>query len=197
MIRLATVDDAGRVSDIYRPVVESTPTSFEIEVPDRREIARRIEDTLPSHPWLVIEGQDGVAGYAYATRHRKRAAYQWSVETSVYVDAKVQRRGIGRGLYTSLIQILVAQGFANAYAGITLPNPSSVGLHEAMGFQVIGTFRNVGCKFGRWHDVGWWQRPLRARLQSPTPPLALREVQHEPSWRMWLEAGLQQVSRED
>ena len=144
IIRLATVDDAARVSDIYRPVVESTPTSFEIKAPDQQEVLWRIRDTLPSHPWLVLEGQHGVVGYAYANRHRQRAAYQWSVETSVYVAATVKRRGIGRGLYTSLIRILVAQGFANAYAGITLPNAGSVGLHEAMGFQAIGTFREWG-----------------------------------------------------
>jgi phosphinothricin acetyltransferase len=164
--------------------------SFEIEPPNEQEMARRIQDTLPSHPWLVLEGQDGVVGYAYASRHRGRAAYQWSVETSVYVHAKVQRRGVGRGLYTSLIEILVAQRFANAYAGITLPNDGSVALHETMGYQAIGTFRNVGFKFGGWHDVGWWQLPLRAAVDSPTPPLSLSEVQREPSWRRRLEAGL-------
>ena len=189
-LRLATGDDAACVSEIYRPVVESTPTSFEIEPPDRQEMARRIQGALPSHPWVVLEGQHGVVGYAYASRHRARAAYQWSVETSVYIHPKLQRRGAGRGLYTSLIQILTAQGYANAYAGITLPNAGSVGLHEAVGFQAIGTFRKVGYKFGAWHDVGWWQLPLQTAVQSPTPLLTLREAQRDPSWRERLEAGL-------
>ena len=189
-LRLATGGDATRVSEIYRPVVESTPTSFEIEPPDQHEMERRVQDTLNNFPWLVLESQDGVVGYAYANRHRARAAYQWSVDTSVYVHSKFQRRGIGRALYTSLIPILAAQGYANAYAGITLPNAGSVGLHESVGFQAIGTYRKVGYKLGAWHDVGWWQLPLKPTVQRPSPPLTLNHVQRDPSWQSWLQAGL-------
>ena len=106
-------------------------------------------------------------GYAYASRHRDRAAYQWSIDVSVYVRADAHRRGIGRALYAALLRIVVAQGFYNAYAGITLPNPASVGLHESFGFRPVGMYRRVGHKLGAWHDVGWWALDLQPRPASP------------------------------
>jgi phosphinothricin acetyltransferase len=110
-------------------------------------------------------------GYAYASRHRERAAYQWSVDTTVYVRQGRQRRGVGRALYTALLGVLPLQGYVNAYAGVTLPNPASVGLHTAMGFQPVGTYRRVGWKLGRWHDVAWFQRPLGAGpVDDGVPP---------------------------
>ena len=151
---------------------------------------RRIEDALSKYPWLVCEEQGRVVGYAYASRHRPRAAYQWSVETSVYLQAGVRRRGIGRGLYVSLFQILVAQGYFNAYAGIALPNPGSVGLHESVGFRPIGIYRNIGYKRGAWHDVGWWQRELQTPVATPRPPKNVDEVQADPSWREMVAAGV-------
>ena len=105
--------------------------------PGPAEIARRIAGTIAAYPWLVCEFNGRVAGYAYASEHRSRRAYRWSVDTSVYVDHDCWRRGIGRGLYTSLLRILSAQGFFNAFAGITLPNDASVGLHESFGFDRI------------------------------------------------------------
>lgn len=189
-LRLATADDAASIADIYRPIVESTATSFEIDPPGPQEMAKRIESTLQDYPWLVVEGLHGVAGYAYAGAHRARAAYRWSVETSAYVGEKFRRQGIGRGLYVSLVRILTAQGYANAYAGITLPNAGSVGLHEAVGFQAIGTYRNVGYKLGAWHDVGWWHLPLGAPPAVPTSPVSMEGVQRDPSWPAMLESGL-------
>ena len=96
-----------------------------------------------------------MVGYAYAGRHRSREAYQWSVEVSVYVAENQHRRGVGRALYTSLVECLRLQGFFHAYAGITLPNPASVGLHESLGFQPVGVYKDVGYKLGQWHTVGW------------------------------------------
>jgi phosphinothricin acetyltransferase len=176
MIRLATGDDAAAIADVYRPVVESTAISFEIVPPDEQEMRRRIADTLPLHPWLVCEIDGGICGYAYASRHRARAAYAWSVDVSVYVTPGHQRRGVARGLYTSLFAILAAQGFFQAYAGVTLPNPASVALHERMGFEPVGVYRRVGFKCGAWHDVGWWQLALRPPEPSPEPPLPLDAV---------------------
>jgi phosphinothricin acetyltransferase len=129
-IRLVVDPDVPAITDLYRPIVESTAISFETEPPDQEEMRRRIGETLPFYPWLVYDFGGKVAGYAYATRHRVRAAYQWSVDTSIYVHPEFRRCGIGRGLYASLFGILAAQGYFNAYAGITLPNPSSVALHE-------------------------------------------------------------------
>jgi phosphinothricin acetyltransferase len=188
-IRLAVAGDAAAVAAIYQPFVASTPISFEVDAPDEREMRRRIQETLQAYPWLVYESDGTVVGYAYATTHRARAAYRWSVDAAVYVDGAHHRRGIGRGLYASLFAILAAQGFFNAYAGITLPNGASVALHEAVGFQPVGTYRQVGYKFGAWHDVGWWQLALHARSADPAEPAPLGAIQSRPDWPALLSTG--------
>ena len=175
-IRLAAAADAGAIARIYAPYVADSPTSFETDVPDASEIARRIDDALVWHPWLVYEEAQAVGGYAYASKHRVRAAYQWSVEVSVYLDAQHRRRRIGQALYTSLFRILALQGYVNAYAGITLPNAASVALHESLGFDPIGTYRRIGFKRGAWHDVGWWQLAVARHDDSPQPPRPLAGV---------------------
>ena len=192
-IRLAAQGDAAAIAEIYRPIVASTPISFETESPDELEIGRRIERTLPAFPWLVCEAQDRVVGYAYSGDHRARAAYQWSVDTSVYVHSGFQRRGIGKGLYVSLFGILAAQGYFNAFAGITLPNPGSVRLHESVGFEQIGLYRSVGYKLGRWHDVGWWQLPLRQQSEAPVAAMTLDECRRTQGWDQILAAGLAHI----
>lgn len=136
-----------------------------------------------------LRGGGHLAGYAYATRHRVRGAYQWSVDTSVYIDEGYRRRGVGRGLYESLFAILAAQGYFNAYAGIALPNPASVALHESMGFERIGVYRGVGYKLGRWCDVGWWQRGLRDRQRSPQQPQDLATIAQQPGWEALVRRG--------
>ena len=185
-IRLAGATDAAGMAEIYGPIVASTPTSFEIDPPDAAEMRRRVEATLPKLPWLVCDCEGHVAGYAYASPHKTRAAYKWSVDTSVYVHPGFRRRGIGTALYKPLFDILAAQGYFNAYAGVTLPNPGSVGLHESLGFQRVGVYRRVGYKLGQWHDVGWWQRSLRGSNEVPGPTLTLRDLQSHPSWQRLL-----------
>src|SRR2546425_8460210 len=196
-LRLANRDDAAGIAEIYRPIVLSTPISFEIEPPDEQEVAQRIEKTLAAHPWLVCKYQDRVVGYAYASSHRERAAYQWSVDVSVYVHPDFRRRGVGQALYNSLIQIVTAQGYYNAYAGITLPNAGSVGLHESVGFQPLCVYQNVGYKQGAWHDVGWWELALRSPAGAPAPPVKLAEIQSSPSWQDMLAAGLSCIHRSE
>jgi L-amino acid N-acyltransferase YncA len=188
-IRLAREVDAEAVAAIYAPFVGRTAISFETEPPARDEMRRRIASTTANYPWLVCETGDGVLGYAYATQHRSRAAYRWSVDTSVYIDPAHHRRGAGRGLYASLFAILRAQGFVNAYAGITLPNPGSVGLHEGVGFAKVGVYEQVGYKCDRWHDVGWWQLALLPRSASPTEPLPLTAVLNAPGWEDMVRTG--------
>jgi phosphinothricin acetyltransferase len=188
-IRLAVAGDAAAVATVYRPFVASTPISFEIDPPDEGEMRRRIQETLNAYPWLVYESDGVVVGYAYATTHRVRAAYRWSVDAAVYVDAAHHRRGIGRRLYAALFAILARQGFFNAYAGITLPNRASVALHEAVGFQPVGTYRQVGYKTGAWHDVGWWQLALQAPTADPAEPTALSAIQSSPDWPAMLSIG--------
>lgn len=176
MIRLATPRDAHACREIYGPVVLETAISFEHEVPSVEEMERRIAGTLGRFPWLVHETPAGVDGYAYAGAHRQRHGYQWSAEASVYVAASARGRGIGRRLYGSLFALLHQQGYVNVFAGIALPNAASVGLHEAMGFQPIGCFRQIGYKLGRWIDVGWWRLQLREPPAEPEPPRSLAEA---------------------
>jgi L-amino acid N-acyltransferase YncA len=189
-IRLATGRDAGPVAAIYAPNVTDTVISFESEPPDEDEMRRRIEATLERYPWLVCEDRGRILGYAYAGAHGSRAAYQWSVDVSVYVHGGAHRTGVGRALYTSLFAALRLQGFYNAYAGATLPNPASVGLHEAMGFRPVGVYRGTGYKMGAWHDVGWWHLPLRERVADPDPPAGLPSVLGSEEWDDALTKGL-------
>lgn len=188
-IRVAHEDDGAAVAAIYRPYVETSVISFETAPPDTSEMSRRIADTVTNFPWLICEIEGRAAGYAYATPHRVRAAYVWSVDTSVYLDRQYWRCGIGRGLYASLFAILAAQGFYNAYAGITLPNPASVALHEAAGFTPVGVYRRVGFKNDGWHDVGWWQLTLQPHSAAPPLPLALATVRNRPGWQALVARG--------
>jgi len=143
-----------------------------------------------AYPWLVCEYRDRLAGYAYASRHAERAAYQWSVDTSIYVHSDFRRRRVGQALYKSLFRILAAQGYYSAYAGITLPNPASVRLHESVGFRPIGVYREVGYKMGAWHDVGYWELALQPKTPVPRSLLTLAEIQRDPAWQEMLGAGL-------
>ncbi|HVS99722.1 MAG TPA: GNAT family N-acetyltransferase [Solirubrobacterales bacterium] len=154
--------DAASCAAIYAPSVESTPISFELVPPDAAELARRIARYAATHQFLVAELEGEVVGYAYACPWAERAAYRWAVESSVYVDSRHQGEGIGRALYTELFERLRAQGFRIAVAGITLPNPASIGLHESMGFEPVGALRDIGWKAGAWYDVGYWQLRLEA-----------------------------------
>jgi L-amino acid N-acyltransferase YncA len=164
--------DAAACAAIYAPSVESTPISFELVPPDATEFSRRIERYSATHQFLVAEEDGKVVGYAYACRWAERAAYDWSVEVSVYVDGDHHGEGIGRALYTELFERLRAQGFRIAVAGVTLPNPASIGLHESMGFEPIGALRDIGWKEGAWRDVGYWQLTLRPdAADPPAPPL--------------------------
>ncbi len=147
-IREATGNDAAAVAAIYAPYCDSSAISFEIEAPSPDEIRTRIEKVLPKYPWLVCETEDHVVGYAYASRHRERAAYRWTVDVGIYIADDQHRRGIGRALYCSLFSLIVQQGYFKAYAGITLPNDASVGLHLAMGFSEVGTYPAEGFKLG-------------------------------------------------
>jgi L-amino acid N-acyltransferase YncA len=191
LIRLATPDDAPAIQAIYAPFVRETIVSFEIEVPTVGEMAGRIENGLTRFPWLVCEREDGfVAGYVYASKHRERAAYQWGVDVTVYVHPEARRGGVGRGLYTSLFALLRLQGFYNAYAGIALPNPASVALHESLGFTSIGIYHQTGYKLGKWHDVGWWEIVLQPRADHPTQPHSLGEIRNHSDWQRSIQSGL-------
>lgn len=176
IIRLAAEPDAASVAAIYAPSVLNSPVSFEIEPPMAAEMGERIRGTLAQMPWLVCERDGEILGYVYAAPHRARAAYRWSVDVAVYIHPDCRRSGVGRALYTSLFGLLRLQGYCNAYAGITLPNPGSVGLHEALGFKPVGVYRQVGYKADRWHDVGWWGLALQEHSSPPTDPVPLSTI---------------------
>jgi phosphinothricin acetyltransferase len=169
-IRLANVSDAAAIAAIYQPYVESSRVSFEEAPPDPTEMARRMAG--PLHPWLVVENDGQVIGYASSSPYHRRPAYRWTVETSIYLASEAHGRGIGRELLAKLIAILTQQGFVTAIAAIALPNPSSVALHERLGFAPAGTYRGVGFKLGQWTDVSLWQRDLAPRTIDPREPLA-------------------------
>ncbi|MEE6175098.1 arsinothricin resistance N-acetyltransferase ArsN1 family B [Mycobacterium sp. 050134] len=173
---MATPEDAEAVAGIYLPYVRDTAVSFETEPPDAAEMRSRLAGTLVRLPWLVASDGGRVAGYAYAGPHGARDAYRWSADVSLYLDRSVHRRGYGRRLYAALFELLAAQGYVNAYAAIVLPNPASVGLHEAAGFTSVGFFPGVGFKQGAWRDIGWWHLRLRAPSRPPEEPRPWREL---------------------
>jgi phosphinothricin acetyltransferase len=160
LVRDATVEDAAACARIYEPYVRDSAVSFELEPPTAAEVAGRIAAALARHAWVVLEDGGRVAGYAYGAPFNPRAAYDWSTSVSVYTETGRRRTGAGRALYTALLDRLAARGFRTALAGVALPNDASVGLHTAIGFEPVGTYRRVGWKLGRWHDVTWFQRPL-------------------------------------
>lgn len=168
-IRPAVAADAEALLAIYAPIVRDTTISFETTVPSVADFAARIASALAAHQWLVAETPQGLIGYAYGTSHRARAAYRFAAETSVYVADNAHGLGVARALYSALFDDLVALGYYHAYAGITMPNQPSVGLHAAMGFSLLGQFPNVGFKQGRWHDVSWWYRPLQTGVPQREP----------------------------
>ena len=170
-IRAATCDDARAIRDIYAPVVRDTSISFELTEPTVEEMARRIAGVATRVPWLVAERGGAVAGYAYATVFRRREAYRWSMETSVYVHANHRRSGVGRALMLALIDVCRALRYRVLVAGATLPNDASERLHEALGFMPVGTFPGVGRKFDAWHGVGFWTLDLGG-ADPPEEPLA-------------------------
>ena len=161
IVRLAKEADAPAMLEIYRPYVEGSTISFEQEVPSIEDYAARVSKYLSGWGGVVAEADGQLLGYAYGSSHRERAAYKWSVETTVYVTQRAQRNGIGRELYAALIPMLAGAGYCNAYAGVALPNLASIRLHNAVGFKAIGTFPRVGYKFDGWRDVAWFHLVLR------------------------------------
>ena len=171
LVRAADTVDAAGIAAVYRPYVTGSVASFETVPPDATEVARRMR-TAPRLPWIAAERDGAVVGYAYAAPHNVRAAYRWSVSCSVYLAADERGAGTGRALYRRLLAELPRLGYVTAFAGIALPNDASVGLHAGLGFTPVGVYRAAGFKAGRWHDVGWWQLPLREPPADPVEPAA-------------------------
>jgi phosphinothricin acetyltransferase len=169
-IRAAVTADAGVIAAIYAPHALAGTATFEDDAPAPATMAERMAAGDGLHPWLVATIAGEVVGYAYAAPFHTRRGYRWTVETTVYVADTAQRRGVGRRLYTALIETLTAQGFRQAVARVALPNPGSVALHEAAGFTSIGVQPAIGYKHGQWIAVGLWQRPLADLGDPPVEP---------------------------
>lgn len=203
-IRLAQEEDAAAIAAIYAPYCETSAISFETVPPSPDEMAKRIRTVSAVRPWLVLEvddaacqaeaqGEEGerrLVGYAYATPHHERAAYQWSVSTAIYVSGAHHRRGVGRALYTTLFELLRYLGYFKATAGVTLPNPASVGLHEAFGFTWVGVYRQIGHKLGAWHDVAWFEADVQPVTDNPAPPRSIAALNGAPEWTAAVTKGL-------
>lgn len=156
-IRNVKLSDAAAIKNIYNYYIEHSPATFEEAVIDESEMANRISDIVANYPFLVLEINDQIVAYAYANTWKTRSAYRFSCESSVYVDHNELGKGYGRLIYTKLIDELKASTYKRIIAGISLPNPASVKLHEDLGFKYIGTFNKIGLKKGEWIDVGYWE----------------------------------------
>ncbi|MEM7645433.1 MAG: GNAT family N-acetyltransferase [Pseudomonadota bacterium] len=174
-IRFARLGDCPQMIELYRPYIEESAISFETETPTIQEFSDRFQRITERYPWLVFEKSGEILGYAYGASHRARAAYDWSCEVTVYVRKNHHRQGIGQALYKMLFPLLEAQDFCNLYAGVTQPNLGSDRIHKSLGFQELGTFKNVGYKFSQWYDVSWYQMELK-RPQKPTTPVSIDDL---------------------
>jgi L-amino acid N-acyltransferase YncA len=184
IIRSVRFDDAPAILDIYAPYVLETPVTFEEIIPNVNEIVSRIEGIASQLPYLVCEMDGKVAGYAYATDFRTRAAYRWIKELSVYIHPDFRRKNIASALYSCVVNLLKYQGVTTALACITVPNPISVSFHENFGFRKVGEFEANGYKLGQWHNVGWWEMHLDSGRKKPSEQIIPTgnipdHVQHE------------------
>ena len=157
MIRPANAADAPSICEIYNHHVRETVVTFEEQPVASDEMARRIAETTATYPWLVSEIQGSVAGYAHASSWKRRSAYRFAAESTIYMATQFAGRGLGSELYRALLAEMRSRGLHCAIGGIALPNPVSIALHERLGFVHIGHFREVGWKLGHWVDVGYWE----------------------------------------
>lgn len=182
-IRIATIEDTKELLEIYAPYVKSTAITFEYEVPSKDEFKRRIENILNKYPYLVAENQGEIVGYAYASSFHSRAAYQWSVETSIYIKQEQKNLGIGKALYLELERLLKLQNILNLNACIAYPETedeyltkNSVEFHEHLGYRMVGEFHKCGYKFDRWYNMVWMEKHIGEHLEEPLPVVPFKEL---------------------
>ena len=177
-IRFAKISDSESLLRIYAQYIE-TPVTFEYRLPSADEFAGRIADISGEYPYLICVERGKIVGYAYAHRQKEREAYQWNAELSVYLDRDFTSKGLGKALYGALMDVLRLQGIKTVYGVVTLPNEKSERLHEGMGFRISGTHRRTGYKYGRWHDVRWFEKQIGPYEAEPTPFCPIREIPAE------------------
>lgn len=175
-IRLASEDQCASILEIYEKFITDTVITFECKVPSVEEFSERMANIQKKYPWLVCEFQGNVVGYAYASQFNERSAYDWSVDFSVYIKPEFQGKNLGKALYFALLELLKLQGYFNAYAGVTLPNIKSEGLHKSVGFKEAGVFHNAGFKFGDWYNVKWFELKIQEYSLKPAKPKTIGEI---------------------
>ena len=185
-IRIAAEKDAEQLLEIYTPYVERTAVTFEYDVPSVTEFRQRIAHVLERYPWIVAERDGEIAGYAYASAFKERAAYGWAVETTIYVREECRRAGVGRELYLTLERILAEQNILNANACIAYqeredeyPTKDSVRFHERMGYRLVGQFHKCGYKCGRWYDMVWMEKQIGEHKEQPEAVKAFPEIREQ------------------
>jgi len=175
-IRLASEAQCASILEIYEKFITDTVITFECKVPSVEEFSERMANIQKKYPWLVCEFQGNVVGYAYASQFNERSAYDWSVDFSVYIKPESQGKNLGKALYFALLELLKLQGYYNAYAGVTLPNIKSEGLHKSVGFKEAGVFHNAGFKFGDWYHVKWFELKIQEYSLKPAKPKTIGEI---------------------
>ena len=193
-IRIATEADSASILEIYAPFIMDTIITFEYEVPTLAEFAKRMTNIHKKYPWLLCEINGNIVGYAYASKFNERAAYDWSVDFSIYINPKYHGKNIGKSLYFSLSQLIKLQGYYNAYAGVTLPNIKSEGLHQSFGFKPIGVYQNVGYKFGNWYDVKLFGLKINEYPKSPIKPKNIDEINDTPEFNAIIAKAEQMIA---
>lgn len=192
-IRLAKVWDSDSILQIYASFITDTVITFECNVPTITEFRERMAKIQSKYPWLVCEINNNIVGYAYASCFNEREAYNWSVDSSIYINTQYQRKNIGKALYFALFELLKLQGYNNVYAGVTLPNIKSESLHKSFGFKPIGIYQSAGYKFGCWYDVKWYGLKINEYVQSPVKPKVIDEINNNNEFKEIIEKSEQMI----
>ncbi|PJI07480.1 MULTISPECIES: GNAT family N-acetyltransferase [Clostridium] len=175
-IRFVKKEDSLEILKIYKPFIKNTAITFDYDVPSLDEFTKKVLNISEKYAYLVCEVDGKIAGYAYASTFNERAAYDWAVDLSIYVDDKYQGGGIGKKLYSTLIEILKVQGYSNMYALVTSSNIRSKKFHEYFGFDLIGTYHRSGYKFGKWHDVDVFEKIIEQNSKNPHKVLDIKDI---------------------
>lgn len=183
-LRIATIQDAAALLDIYAPYVENTAITFEYDVPTVDEFRKRIETITEKYPYFVYEENGKIIGYAYANTFKDRAAYDWAVEMTIYMDKDSRHKGSGKKLYETLEKVLIKQNITNLYACIGYPEvedeyltKNSVGYHEHLGYRFVGEFKKCGYKFNRWYNMVWMEKIIGEHKENAKPVLIFKEIE--------------------
>lgn len=178
LIRLVDIKDTLSILSIYSQYID-TPITFEYNLPTEKEFKERIENIIQTYPYLVCENNNKIIGYCYAHRFMEREAYNWNAELSIYLDKENTSKGIGKKLYSALINILKYQGIKNIYSKIVLPNIQSEKLHNHFGFKNVGMLHNVGYKCGKWHDIVIFEKNISSYYNNTTNTIPIKEISNE------------------